>query len=89
MEAHANGNSARWVREFYGPQAPTIDNLTGHELPPVDPASFPLTDALEDIETKVDTATRAVVRCPECGRLYVQREHGKNEYDCYKPEAEK
>ena len=76
------------MREFYGPAGTTIDNLTGRELPALDPASFLPTDALEDIETRTDDVSRGVVRCPECGRLYVQREYGKNEYDCYTPERE-
>lgn len=88
LAAHARGDYAQWVRDFYGPGAVGTDALTGRKLPPVDPASFSVTEVLEDIENREDAVSRGVVRCPECGRLYVQREHGKNEYDCYTPEPQ-
>jgi hypothetical protein len=86
LEAKARGLYETWVQEFYGPPVKVVDNLTGRALSPTDPTSFPLIDILDDISTSTNTVTRAVVRCPECHRLYVQREHDQNEYDCYKPE---
>jgi hypothetical protein len=42
--------------------------------------------ALEDVLARADSVSRAVVRCPECSRLYVQRKPGTNEYDCFRLE---
>jgi hypothetical protein len=54
----------------------------GHE--PTTPPT--LDELLWRADRAVDRASRLVVRCDECGRLYVQCRHGENEYDAFVPE---
>jgi hypothetical protein len=75
LEAHARGEFHLWMQSFLGKSLPSrATSSTGVEQ---------LVEALEDVEPRVDHVSRGVVHCPECGRLYVQSEHGKNEYVCY------
>jgi hypothetical protein len=81
LEAHARGELAQWTQSFLGrPQR------SGADASSADPA--PLVRVLADVEWRLDRFSRRVVRCPECGRLWVQREHGGNEYVSYKPESD-
>ena len=48
----------------------------------------PLDELLSRGDMLVDDVSRLVVRCPECGRLHVQRRHGENAYDAYAPEPD-
>ena len=76
LEAYARGELLLWMRSSFG-EARTEAPSSGPDL---------LVDGLDDVEALVDRFSRSVVRCPECGRLYVQSEYGNNEYVCYKPE---
>ena len=72
LAAVRNGKRDEWVTEFYG-------------RPP-----FGISDGsiIDDIITREDEFSLLIVICPECGRLYRQRKHGENEYDCYIPEPD-
>ena len=73
-----------WARRFYGSRFHVADALDEPGVLGVE--SLDLSIVLQDIEDRSDTFSRAVVRCPECSRLYVERSHRSNEYDCYAPE---
>ena len=89
LAACGRGKRDAWVRAFYGARGEGIDNLTGRELAPVDPAvSISDVDVLHDVVTRADDTSLGVARCPECRRLYVQRAPFVNEYDCYRLEPE-
>jgi hypothetical protein len=80
LEAHARGELELWTQASFG------RSLTSRASSSADLG--PLVDVLEDVEPLVDRASRAVVQCPECSRLYVQKEYGVNEYVCYTPESD-
>jgi hypothetical protein len=43
-------------------------------------------DVIEDILSRHDSWTRHVFRCPMCGRIYIQREPGTDDFRCYDEE---
>ena len=88
FDARDRGAQDEWLRGFYGPPARVFDSITGREDPPGDRAATPLPYALFDIARVTDTFSRNVVRCPECARLYIQRGHRENGYDCYRLEPD-
>ena len=67
LEAVREGKRNEWITEFYG-------------WP-----QFGISDGsiIDDIITQEDVFSLSIVICPECGRLYRQRQHGVNEYECY------
>lgn len=73
-----------WAHRFYGSRFHVADAPDEPAVQGV--ASLERAIVLQDIEDRADVFSRAVVRCPECGRLYVERSHRSNEYDCYAPE---
>ena len=72
LAAVRDGKRDLWITEFYGRRP------------------FEISDGsiIDDIITHEDDFSLAIVVCPECGRLYRQRKHGENEYDCYIPESD-
>ncbi|TWU50685.1 hypothetical protein Poly51_39780 [Rubripirellula tenax] len=71
LAAVRDGKRDLWITEFY--RRPPFDISDG--------------SIIDDIITREDDFSLAIVVCPECGRLYRQRKHGENEYDCYVPES--
>ncbi|TWU05797.1 hypothetical protein Pla52n_15120 [Stieleria varia] len=72
LVAVRDGRRDEWITEFYG-------------RPP-----FGISDGsiIDDIITRADEFSVGITICPECGRLYRQREQETNEWDCYVPEPE-
>ena len=70
LAAVRGGRRDQWITEFYG--RPSLGISDG--------------SIIDDIITREDQFSLLIVVCPTCGRLYRQRKHGENEYDCYLPE---
>ena len=69
LRAMAGGRKAEWVRDYFGESYP---------------ADLSDADVIDDIYTKVShDKGRFVYQCPECGRLYVQKQGFANEWDCF------
>jgi hypothetical protein len=64
-----SGNSVSWIQDYFGGDYPL--DLSNSEV-------------IEDIIAKVSNSTgRSVYRCPECERIYVQKEFYSDEWACY------
>lgn len=89
LAAHQRGDGVAWAHAYFG-RVPGVflDLLTGKALPPGDDDRVAPGDVLQSIALKEDVVSHAVVRCPACKRMYVQRERGKNVYDCFAFEPE-
>lgn len=82
IQARLNGRRHEWIAERYHLALDSEPN----EL--VD-LTFNLTDAqvVEDIVMRYERSL-AIIQCPYCGRLWVQKEPGVNKYLSFTPEGE-
>ena len=73
LTAVKDGHSVNWRHEFFGQRYP--DDL-------------PAVEVIQDITSAVTMKyCTGIYRCPQCGRLHVQREHGVNRWESYIPEG--
>ncbi len=76
LNAVRDGLREHWLANFYGKDAPRS------RLADKDDA-----DVIEDILSKHDSWTRHMIRCPICGRIYIQRQPGVEYFRCYEEES--
>ena len=76
LTAVRNGKRRQWLADFYGKNTPSSRFAEKDDA-----------DVVEDILSTHDSWTRHVYRCPICGRLYVQKKPGVDEFRCYSEEA--
>ncbi len=72
LQAAQQGRRREWLTDFYGESVPQSRFDAKDEA-----------DVIEDILSRQDSWTRLVFRCPECGRMYVERAPKTGEYRCY------
>jgi len=66
-----HGDRDSWIKAFFGEGYP----LTGKD-----------SEVIYDIQGRAgDRFGRAVLRCVECNRIYIQKEAYVNEWTCYEP----
>jgi hypothetical protein len=62
------GKKAEWLANFFSGKYPEVD----------------MASAIVDIFSRYERREgRSVFRCPECERLYVQKEYRSDEYECF------
>jgi hypothetical protein len=76
LNAVHNRTRGEWLADFYGKNPPLS------RLAEKDDA-----DVIEDILSTHDSWTRHVFRCPICGHMYIQRQPGADDFQCYDEES--
>lgn len=71
LSAVRNEVRDEWIAEFYGCAPFEISNG----------------EIIDDIICREDVFSIRVTTCPECGRLYRQRQQNTNEWECFVPES--
>jgi hypothetical protein len=84
VEATRQGQRAAWLGEYFPPKSGA--RVTKDRVPNS-------LDDLSDVEVFFDILARRklnlgrqIIRCPTCGRLYVQKALFSNEWQSFKPE---
>jgi len=69
LQSVAGGRKAEWVHSYFGERYP---------------ADVSDADVIDEIYSKAShDKGRTFYQCPECGRLYVQKQIFTNEWDCF------
>ncbi len=76
LDAVRAGKRGEWLADFYGKNAPQSRFAEKNDA-----------DIIEDILSKLDSWTRQVLRRPICGRIYIQKHPGADEFRCYDEES--
>ncbi len=73
FSASATDSREVWIKDFFNPEYPL--DLSDNEV---------VTDILSKLELPF---MRSICECSNCGRLYIQKSPGKNEYECFEPQS--
>ena len=93
LTAVENGSKEEWLRKFFRIgeakfSVIKIDRKSGERITSQMGNDFYLradmATVIYDIFSRYDNREgHSVYRCPECERIYIQKQYGSDEYDCY------
>jgi hypothetical protein len=92
-----NGTKDEWLMKFFDKSGHSLVletiGLDGTRTTSEIGKNFYLTSEMATIVTDIISRYdhregHSVFRCPECDRLYVQKEYCSNEYDCYEKRSD-